>query len=99
VNQRFAINTKAHFQRVQDIDQQALLKPHVKWMAHVSCVADIVPIMEQVCKWRMVYESLTGHLFQAFKIAQSGTPGPVFIEFPVDVIYPENFARKWFADS
>lgn len=25
---------------------------------------------------------------KAVQIAQSGTPGPVFLEFPIDVIYP-----------
>jgi len=65
---------------LQDIDQQALLRPHVKWMAHISCVEDIVPMLEQ-----------------AFHIAQSGTPGPVFLEFPVDTLYPEKIAREWYS--
>lgn len=65
---------------LQDIDQQALLRPHVKWMAHVASVEEIVPTMEQ-----------------AFQIAQSGTPGPVFIEIPVDVLYPEKVARQWYS--
>ena len=32
---------------LQDIDQFSLLAPHVKWMAHVSRVADIVPMLEE----------------------------------------------------
>ncbi|CAF4669766.1 unnamed protein product, partial [Rotaria magnacalcarata] len=27
-------------------------------------------------------------LREAIFIAQSGTPGPVFVEFPIDVLYP-----------
>lgn len=62
---------------LQDIDQQALFAPHVKWQASVTAVRDIVPTIEK-----------------AFLVAQSGVPGPVFLEFPIDVIYPEMFIRK-----
>lgn len=31
---------------------------------------------------------------QAFQVAQSGTPGPVFIEFPIDVLYPYDMVSK-----
>jgi hypothetical protein len=55
---------------LQDIDQLALLKPHIKWYAHISRIADIVPALEK-----------------AFAISQEGTPGPVFIEFPLDTLY------------
>jgi thiamine pyrophosphate-dependent acetolactate synthase large subunit-like protein len=57
---------------LQDIDQAALLKPHVKWMKHIARVEEIVPSLEQ-----------------AFQIAQSGVPGPVFLEVPLDVLYSE----------
>lgn len=32
---------------LQDIDQKALMKPHVKWMASAKKVKDLVPLMEQ----------------------------------------------------
>lgn len=33
-------------------------------------------------------------LRQAFKIAQSDTPGPVFVELPIDVLYPYQIIKK-----
>ncbi|EGG24820.1 thiamine pyrophosphate-binding enzyme family protein [Cavenderia fasciculata] len=64
---------------LQDIDQFALMRPHVKWSAHVSRVADIVPAVRK-----------------AFFEAQSGTPGPVFLEFPIDTLYPQPVATGWY---
>lgn len=34
---------------------------------------------------------------KALAIAQSGTPGPVFIEFPIDTLYPFHLVSKEFA--
>lgn len=64
---------------LQDIDQMALMKPHVKWSASLKHVRDIVPILEK-----------------GFRLAQSGVPGPVFLEFPLDLLYPEDVTRSWF---
>ncbi len=36
---------------------------------------------------------------EAFEVAQSGVPGPVFIECPVDLLYDEDSIRKWYADA
>ena len=33
---------------------------------------------------------------QAFKAAQSGVPGPVFIECPIDLLYTEELVREWY---
>ena len=57
---------------LQDIDQMALMKPHVKWAVSVTKVKDMIPTIRK-----------------AFDIAQSGVPGPVFIETPLDVLWPE----------
>lgn len=57
---------------LQDIDQLALMKPHVKWMVSIKTVAQIIPAIRA-----------------AFRISQEGVPGPVFIEFPLDVLWPE----------
>jgi acetolactate synthase-like protein len=35
-------------------------------------------------------------LERALRECRSGVPGPVFIEVPVDVLYPESLVREWF---
>jgi thiamine pyrophosphate-dependent acetolactate synthase large subunit-like protein len=35
----------------------------------------------------------------AFALARSGVPGPVFIECPVDLLYDEASLRQWYADA
>jgi acetolactate synthase-1/2/3 large subunit len=64
---------------LQDIDQMALFKPHVKWAKAVRKVRDLVPVLER-----------------AFRVAQSGVPGPVFVECPVDLLYDESLVRNWY---
>lgn len=64
---------------LQDIDQMALIEPHVKWAAECKRVRDLVPTMEK-----------------AFRIAQEGVPGPVFVEVPVDLLYPEENVREFY---
>jgi thiamine pyrophosphate-dependent acetolactate synthase large subunit-like protein len=36
---------------------------------------------------------------EAFEAAQSGVPGPVFVECPVDLLYDEASIRQWYADA
>ncbi len=36
-------------------------------------------------------------LRRAFEEAMAGVPGPVFLELPVDVLYPEAVVRDWYA--
>lgn len=36
---------------------------------------------------------------RAMSIARSGTPGPTFIECPVDVLYAESTVRQWYAEA
>jgi acetolactate synthase-like protein len=62
---------------LQDIDQMALLRPHVKWAAAARRVADLAPLVER-----------------AFREAQSGVPGPVFVECPIDLLYDEATVRQ-----
>jgi acetolactate synthase-1/2/3 large subunit len=64
---------------LQDIDQMALMRPHVKAAIGVSSVRNLVPAMER-----------------AFVVARSGVPGPVFVELPVDLLYPEATVREWY---
>jgi thiamine pyrophosphate-dependent acetolactate synthase large subunit-like protein len=34
---------------------------------------------------------------EAFRVAQEGVPGPVFVEIPVDLLYGETTIREWYA--
>jgi acetolactate synthase-1/2/3 large subunit len=36
---------------------------------------------------------------EALALAQSGVPGPVFVECPVDLLYDEASIRQWYADA
>jgi thiamine pyrophosphate-dependent acetolactate synthase large subunit-like protein len=36
---------------------------------------------------------------EAFHVAQSGVPGPVCVECPVDLLYDEASIRQWYADA
>ena len=64
---------------LQDIDQHALMAPHVKWSASVKRVRDLAPLVHR-----------------AFEEAGRGVPGPVFVECPVDLLYPEQVVRDWY---
>lgn len=66
---------------LQDIDQLALVAPHVKWAGTTSRVRELVPALEK-----------------AMFIAAEGVPGPVFLECPVDLLYPEEIVRKLYLD-
>ncbi len=35
-------------------------------------------------------------LDEAFRLARHGVPGPVFLECPVDLLYPEALVREWY---
>jgi acetolactate synthase-1/2/3 large subunit len=64
---------------LQDIDQVALVRPHVKWLVRVRRVRDLGAALER-----------------AFRVAQEGVPGPVFVETPVDLLYDEATVREWY---
>ncbi|MCM2258623.1 MAG: thiamine pyrophosphate-binding protein [Vicinamibacteria bacterium] len=63
---------------LQDIDQMALVKPHVKLALRVTRVRDLAPAIER-----------------ALRTSIGGVPGPVFVECPVDLLYPEHVVREW----
>lgn len=64
---------------LQDIDQMALMRPHVKLAVPVRRVRDLAPA-----------------LASAFAVARAGVPGPVFVECPIDVLYPEPLIREMY---
>ncbi len=67
---------------LQDIDQMALVKPHVKWAVRVNRVKE-----------------LPGVIHKAMRTATGGTPGPVFVELPVDILYDEAVVREWYGQK
>jgi acetolactate synthase-1/2/3 large subunit len=64
---------------LQDIDQMATVRPHVKRAIAVQRVRDLAPALEH-----------------ALVLARAGLPGPVFVECPVDLLYPEATVREWY---
>lgn len=59
---------------------------------------DQMEIMRPLVKWAVQVKtvpSLTAIVERAIGIANEGVPGPVFIEVPVDVLYPEAVVRSW----
>jgi len=64
---------------LQDIDQVATMRPHVKAVLAVRRVTEIVPALER-----------------AFRLSVEGVPGPVFVELPIDLLYPEDVVRGWY---
>lgn len=60
---------------------------------------DQMTLMKSVTKWctRVTKISdLAPTLERAFEVAAGGVPGPVFIEVPVDVLYPEEIVTEWY---
>ena len=64
---------------LQDVDQLAVVGPHVKWAAKPERMSEVGPALSE-----------------AFRRARSGTPGPVFVELAVDLLYPEETVRSWY---
>jgi acetolactate synthase-1/2/3 large subunit len=64
---------------LQDIDQMALVRPHVKRAGRVGRVREIAPALDE-----------------AFRLSREGVPGPVFLECPADLLYPEALVREWY---
>ncbi|CAF5222119.1 unnamed protein product, partial [Rotaria magnacalcarata] len=52
---------------------------------------DHMSVFKSICKYTISVQrvrQIPKLLREAIFIAQSGTPGPVFVEFPIDVLYP-----------
>jgi len=58
----------------------------------------VEPHVKRFIKLRRVRD-LGPAVAEAFELAQSGVPGPVFIECPVDLLYDEASIRQWYADA
>lgn len=60
---------------------------------------DQLSIMRPITKWatRVTTLSALGPTVEkALDLAQSGVPGPVFVEVPVDLLYSEDIVREWY---
>jgi thiamine pyrophosphate-dependent acetolactate synthase large subunit-like protein len=58
----------------------------------------VEPHVKRFIKIRRVRD-LGPAVAEAMELAQSGVPGPVFIECPVDLLYDEASIRGWYADA
>ena len=60
---------------------------------------DQMSLMKSMTKWSASlsrYKELQPAVRHALEVATSGTPGPVFLEVPVDLLYPEELVYDWF---
>lgn len=60
---------------------------------------DQMALMKPCTKWSTrltLLSQLAPALERAFDVAASGVPGPVFVEIPVDLLYPEDTVRSWY---
>ncbi|MCE7736081.1 MAG: thiamine pyrophosphate-binding protein [Candidatus Heimdallarchaeota archaeon] len=63
---------------------------------------DQVSLLKPHVKWYKQVKrvkQIVPALRKAFEISQSGVPGPVFVELPIDVLYPEEVAKQWYMFS
>jgi len=58
----------------------------------------VEPHVKRFFKLRRVRD-LGPAVADAFALARSGVPGPVFVECPVDLLYDEASIRQWYADA
>lgn len=60
---------------------------------------DQMTMMKPNVKWAATInkvKEIVPTLHKAFTIAQEGTPGPVFVECPIDILYNEELVRSWY---
>jgi acetolactate synthase-1/2/3 large subunit len=59
---------------------------------------DQLSILSPITKWATrvtTVKSLGPTVERAMDVALGGVPGPVFVEVPIDLLYPEEIVRKW----
>ncbi|MCS6798597.1 MAG: thiamine pyrophosphate-binding protein [Myxococcota bacterium] len=59
---------------------------------------DQMSILAPVTKWATrvtTYRALAPTIERALRLAREGVPGPVFVEVPIDLLYPESTVRDW----
>jgi len=63
---------------------------------------DQMPLMKPHVKYARAVKrlrDLAPAVVEALEAADTGVPGPVFVECPVDLLYDEEIIRGWYADS
>ena len=58
-----------------------------------------IELYKSITKWATTIQEdcdIVPILEEAFDVATSGIPGPVFIECPIDLLYDEELVRKWY---
>ena len=59
---------------------------------HLSVVESITKYAKTIKRVKDLQPSLE----EAISTATSGVPGPVYLEIPVDLLYPESLVREWY---
>jgi acetolactate synthase-1/2/3 large subunit len=60
---------------------------------------DQMAVVRSAVKWSVrcrTVPQLASVVDRALEVARSGVPGPVFVEVPVDVLYPEATVKEWY---
>ncbi|MBV8756625.1 MAG: thiamine pyrophosphate-binding protein [Deltaproteobacteria bacterium] len=60
---------------------------------------DQLALMKPLVKWATTVKTvpaLASTVERALQVATEGVPGPVFVEVPVDILYPESIVREWY---
>src|SRR5690349_9302952 len=60
---------------------------------------DQMTLMKPLVKWATTVKTvpaLQSTIERAIEVATEGVPGPVFVEVPVDILYPESIVRMWY---
>ncbi|NVB83730.1 MAG: thiamine pyrophosphate-binding protein [Kofleriaceae bacterium] len=60
---------------------------------------DQLTLMKPLVKWATTVKTVPAlgpTVERAIEIATEGVPGPVFVEVPVDILYPEAIVRTWY---
>jgi len=61
----------------------------------IDQISLLKPAVKRAISVRRVKQIIPA-LEDAFQTAQSGVPGPVFVELPVDLLYDESLVRDWY---
>jgi acetolactate synthase-1/2/3 large subunit len=63
---------------------------------------DQMSLMKPIVKWCTrvtTVKALEPTIQKALDVAKSGVPGPVFVEVPIDLLYPEEVVKGWYLEE